>query len=84
MTLPTFNADKIAYLTKKKVYWGTHSEVFDERLNEFFPILKRKIDFYKSDGVDYILIDTNYVSPKEINLKKKLIFESKNFELFKV
>ena len=46
--------------------------------------MKRKINFYKSDGVDYILIDTNYVSPQEINLNKKAIFESKNFELFKI
>lgn len=85
MILPTYYADQIGYLTRKRVYWGTHGEVFDERLNNFFPVLKKKLNFYKKDGVNFILIDEQYFSPKEINLKnEQRIFKTENFSLFKL
>ncbi len=85
MILPTYYADKIGYLTRKKVYWGTHAEVFNERLNNFFPVLKKKLNFYKNDGVNFVLIDEQYLNPKEIDLnKEQMVFKKGNFSLFKL
>lgn len=68
MCLPVHLCDLIAYLSRKKVYWGTHSDVFDDRLEAFFPVLKHNLKHYAQDGANRLLLDTRYATPEELNL----------------
>jgi hypothetical protein len=68
MCLPVHLCDLVAYKSRKPVYWGTHSDVFDDRLEAFFPVLKHSLEYYVRDGVNRLLIDTDYLRPDEIGL----------------
>ena len=68
MCLPVHLCDLVAYQSRKPVYWGTHSDVFDDRLEAFFPVLKHDLQYYIRDGANRLLLDTNYLRPTEIGL----------------
>ncbi len=69
MCLPVHLCDLVAYATGRPVYWGTHSHVFDDRLEQFFPVIRRNLtDYAKDDSVNRLLLDTNYVSPDALRL----------------
>ncbi len=70
MTIPVYLADFYAYKTLKPVYWGTHSDVFNSRLNNFFPILRLPLRKYLEDGATHLLLDTRYAEPSELKLRE--------------
>lgn len=85
MTLPVHLSDLVAYRTRRPVYWGTHSDVFDDRLEAFFPVLKHKLDFYARDGVKQLLLDTDYARPEELLLDDgRLIDVSGKYRLYRL
>ncbi len=69
MTIPHYLSDFYAYKTHRPVYWGAHSDVFDERLNNFFPILQLPLKHYFEDGVTHILLDSRYATPNELDIE---------------
>lgn len=68
LALPVHLCDLVAYRTRKPVYWGTHSDVFDDRLEAFFPVLKHDLSHYAHDGANRLLLDTSYARPAELHL----------------
>ena len=70
LALPVHLCDLIAYRVRKPVYWGTHSDVFDERLGDFFPVLRHRLAHYARDGVNRVLLDRRYVTPAELGLEE--------------
>lgn len=68
MTLPVHLADYVAYRLRTPVYWGTHSDVFDARLEAYFPVLREPLSHYAADGANRLLLDTRYASPEEVGL----------------
>jgi len=85
MCLPVHLCDQVAYEIRKPVYWGTHSDVFDDRLEQLFPLLKHDISYYAKDGVNRILIDERYVTAKDLNLDTSgLVISYKPYSLYKI
>ena len=69
MCLPVHLCDLVAYLSRVPTYWGTHSHCFDEKLADFFPVLRRRIeDYAREDGLTHLILDTDYVLPGELGL----------------
>jgi VanZ family protein len=68
MCLPVHLCDRVAYQCRRPVYWGTHSDVFDDRLEAFFPVLQHNLHYFIQDGVNRLLLDTRYASPDELGL----------------
>lgn len=76
MVLPYQLCDFVAYATQRPVYWGTHAQVFDRRLEEFFPVLRQPLKHYvQSDGLNYLLLDTRYADIGELNLTEADVIE---------
>ena len=73
LCLPVHLCDLVAWRARRPVYWGSHSDVFDDRLEDFFPVLNRDLQHYVNDGVNRILIDTRYVLPQELGLPEALM-----------
>jgi hypothetical protein len=76
MTLPVHLCDLVAYRTRRPVYWGTHSDVFDDRLEAFFPVLNHDLNHYVRDGVTRLLLDTDYSKPEELRLSASALIDS--------
>lgn len=69
MCLPTHLCDLVAYQTRVPVYWGTHSDCFDDRLAAFFPVMRRRLEEYaRDDGLTHLLLDLRYVDAAELDL----------------
>lgn len=71
MCLPVYLCDLVACKTGQSTYWGTHSHCFDERLEQFFPVLKQPLGEYaKKAGLTHLLLDHSYATPTELHLSK--------------
>ena len=69
LALPVQLCDLVAFATRRPVYWGTHAQVFDARLEEFFPVLRRRLEDYAAEaGLTRLLLDTRYATPEELGL----------------
>jgi hypothetical protein len=78
MCLPVHLCDLVAYLSRVPTYWGTHSHCFDEKLGDFFPVLRRRVEDYAyDDNLTHLLLDVEYVSPKELGLDEEDYLEWK-------
>ncbi|MBO6769747.1 MULTISPECIES: hypothetical protein [unclassified Thalassospira] len=85
MCFPVHLCDFVAYKTQKRVYWGTHSDVFDVRLEQFFPVLKKDLSYYVKDGVNRLLLDSRYVAPEELRMKgERLLMKSDAYYLYDI
>lgn len=86
MALPVHLCDLIAYRTRRPVYWGTHSDVFDSRLEAFFPVLQRPLGEYAKDGeLTHLILDQHYVTAKELHLRNvDHIFSQGRFRLYRL
>ena len=82
MCLPVHLCDLVAYQSRKPVYWGTHSDVFDDRLEAFFPVLKHDLEYYVRDGVNRLLIDTRYSDPSNLGLENSKYSNRFGYYLF--
>lgn len=83
LCLPVHLCDLVAYRTRRPVYWGTHSDVFDERLEAFFPVLRHELSYYANDGATRLLLDTRYASARELHLdSKNLMSQSGPYSLY--
>jgi hypothetical protein len=72
MCLPVHLCDLVAYLSRVPTYWGTHSHCFDEKLGDFFPVLRRRVeDYVREDGLTHLLLDTDYVLARELGLDEE-------------
>lgn len=85
LCLPVHLCDLVAYRTRRPVYWGTHSDVFDKRLEAFFPVLQHELSYYANDGATRLLLDTRYASAQELHLDSKyLIGQSGSYSLYTI
>ena len=70
MCLPLHSADALVYHTNKRVFWGGHSGGF-RKLEPFFPVVRRRIEeYFEKHALNYLLLNTDYVSPEELGLPK--------------
>ena len=86
MALPVHLCDLIAYRTRRPVYWGTHAQIFDARLEAFFPLLRRDLSYYVADGaLTHLILDTRYATAGELKLKPiDLIEQSGDYALYRL
>ena len=86
LVLPVYLCDLVAYETRRPVYWGTHGQCFDERLERFFPVLRHPIADYAADGrLNRLLLDTRYAKPEELDLPPgDLMVEAGPFALYRL
>ena len=76
LVLPYQLCDLVAYATRRPVYWGTHAQVFDERLEQFFPVLRKPLSHYAQDGnLNRLLLDTDYADPASLALTESDVIE---------
>jgi hypothetical protein len=68
--LPLLYADYISYQTGKDVLWGTHSGGF-RLIEDFFPVLKKPLEYFlEKYEVDFLVLDSRYVSPDTLRLNQ--------------
>lgn len=68
LVLPNMYADFVSYNAGKAVLWGGHSGDLT-RLEEFFPVLRRPIDYFlQTYHVEYVLLDLAYTTPERLNI----------------
>lgn len=86
MCLPVHLCDLVAYKARRPVYWGTHSHVFDERLERFFPVLKTPLQDYVADGaLTHLLLDTRYAGAAELGLPRSdCVAKSGDYVLYRL
>jgi hypothetical protein len=73
LCLPTNICDAIVYHARKHVLWGTHHYMFNERVQDFFPLLKYPLEFYVNKyKIQYFVINKNYADPKDLGLSSPL------------
>jgi len=79
-------ADPIAYFCCRQVLWGTHHYYFNEKVIDFFPVLRKSIEeLGRKYDLRYWLINTNYTNTNDIGLyEKQCIYKSGSYELFKI
>jgi hypothetical protein len=69
LVLPVHLCDLVAHATRRPVYWGTHGQCFDHRLEQFFPVLRQPLAHFIADGrLNRLLLDTRYVSASELGI----------------
>ncbi len=86
MCLPTHLCDLVAYRARVPTYWGTHSHCFDEKLADFFPVLRKPLaEYAQADGLTHLLLDRDYASATELGLAERhLLHRSGEFELYQI
>ncbi len=79
-------SDAVVYHCKRRVIWGTHHDCFNTKVIDFYPILRKPIDWFrKTYGVKYVLVDKYYVDPAFIGLNDDLIIKSVDrYVLYKI
>ena len=76
LVLPYQLCDLVAYATRRPVYWGTHAQVFDDRLEQFFPVLRKPLANYARDGnLNRLLLDVRYAEPGSLGLSDSDVIE---------
>ena len=67
-SIPCHSCDPLAYLTGKRVLWGSHSAGY-EKLESWFPVIRQRVpDVLDAYGVSLLLIDRQYVNPDDLRL----------------
>lgn len=86
MVLPVQLCDLVAYWARRPVYWGTHGQCFDSRLQQFFPVLCQTLSFFATDGnLTRLLLDTRYVAQTELGLSDEdLILQAGPYKLYRL
>lgn len=86
LALPVYLCDLVAYETRRPVYWGTHGQCFDDRLERFFPVLRQPVADYVADGaLTRLLLDTRYASAAELEVPDgDLIAEAGPYALYRL
>jgi hypothetical protein len=73
LCLPTNICDAVVYHARKHVLWGTHHYLFNERVGDFYPLLKYPLDFYVHKyKIKNVVINKSYVDPKDLGLNDPL------------
>jgi len=86
MCLPTHLCDLVAYRARIPTYWGTHSHCFDEKLADFFPVLRKPLaEYARADGLTHLLLDRNYAAAAELGLdKESLVAQAGSYDLYAI
>lgn len=73
LCLPTNICDAIVYHARKHVLWGTHHYLFNERVQDFYPLLKYPLEFYVNKyKIQCFVINKSYADPKDLGLSSPL------------
>jgi len=57
-------SDAVVYFARKKVLWGTHHYLFNQKVYRFFPVMRCKAeDIAEEFALKYWCINTDYVNP---------------------
>ena len=86
ISIPNSYADSIAYHCRISVLWGGHNLPMVKLLEDFYPIIKKPLSFFKKTyKTDYLLLDTNYCLAEDLNLRAQdLIFKENEFEIYTI
>ena len=85
LTMPYGLSESVAWHTDKKVLWGAHGGGFDT-LDDFFPVLRRKLaKYFPKYKLDFLIVDTGYVDTRFLNLDAYFepLVESGRFALYR-
>lgn len=74
LCIPPHLCDAIVFHCRKQVLWGTHHYLFNERVYEFYPLLRYPLKYFVGKyGVKYCLINKNYAEPAILELVHPLV-----------
>jgi len=79
-------ADSLVYHCRRRVLWGTHHDSFNTKVVDFYPVLRKPLKWFEEKyGIKYVLIDTDYVKPQDVELEEKQIaWKSGKYTLYKL
>lgn len=84
MCLDAGISDAVAYHCRRRVLWGTHHDCFNSKVIEFFPVLRRPLEWFaRKYEIKFVLVDTRYVDPIDVSLKD-LVHKSGRYELYRM
>ncbi len=70
-------ADSLVYYCRRHVLWGTHHNSFNSKVVDFYPVLRKPLKWFNEKyGIKYVLVDTSYIKPEDIELGEKLIVQT--------
>jgi len=77
-------ADALVYHCRRHVLWGTHHDSFNEKVVDFYPVLRKPLSWFQERyGIQYVLLDTGYVKPQDLNLSEESrVFSSGKYLLY--
>ena len=85
LVLPVHLCDLVAYTTRRPVYWGTHGQCFDDRLEWFFPVLRRPLADFAADGrLTCLLLDRRYAEAAELGIEAAPVMESGPYAIYRL
>jgi len=65
-------SDAVVYFSRKRVLWGTHHYLFNEKVVKFFPVLRKtREDISKEFQLKYWCINKDYVEPECLGFNEK-------------
>ena len=78
--------DPIVYFCRRKVLWGTHHYCFNEKVIDFFPVLRKSLkELSEKYRLKYWLIDVSYVDPEYLGFSENsCVFKNSKYWLVKV
>jgi len=79
-------ADALVYYCRRHVLWGTHHDSFNEKVVDFYPVLRKPLSWFQEKyGIKYVLLDTGYVKPQDLNLSEESrVFSSGKYLLYEL
>lgn len=85
MVFPYHHADELAFKSKAKVLWGTHTFSFDG-VKDFFPVLNKPlIDLFKKFNITHLVIQKGYTSAECLGISEKYPHKKiGSFEIYEI
>lgn len=72
--VPPHLCDAIVFHCRKQVLWGTHHYLFNERVHEFYPLLRYPLKYFVGKyGIKYCLVNKKYTDPAILELSHPLV-----------
>jgi hypothetical protein len=73
LCIPTGICDALVYHARKQVLWGTHSYLFNEKVKDFYPVLRYPLEYFAQKyHLQCAVINKKYVDPKVLRLENPL------------
>ena len=80
----THFADLVVYHCRRRVLWGTHHYWFNEKVVDFFPVLRKNIKKLNAQyDLRFWIINKSYVDPAALKfIKNSCVYETARYALY--